>query len=139
MFKVKGAQPGFSLTEIIIAVAIVGMIAAGSLGFVSYLSKARRSATKTRLSLYKNMVEQYRQDTGKLPATLEDLRQRPADAEAAKRWDGPYLEDEVPTTDVWNGEIQYVVHNPRGGKDAYELYSFGPDGEGASDSKWIRA
>jgi general secretion pathway protein G len=132
----KSAQPGFSLTEIIIALAIIGIMIAGTLGLTTYIGQARRRAAESHLRLYKNMIDQYRQDTSVYPASLSDLKDRPSEESIAKKWKGPYMEVEI--QDPWGAEYQYVL-NPKGSKPPYELYSFGSNGEGAAETEWIRA
>ncbi len=136
MFNTKSAQPGFSLTEIIIALAIIGIMIGGTLGLTSYISQARRRAAESHLRLYKNQIDQYRQDVGAYPASLNDLKDRPSEESIAKKWKGPYMEAEI--QDPWGAEYQYIL-NPKGTKPPYELYSFGSNGEGSAETEWIRA
>ena len=138
MFTTKHAQPGFSLTEIIIALAIIGVMLGATLGLTSYIRRARHSAAESHLRLYKNMIDQYRQDTGVYPTSLNDLKERPVEESIAKNWKGPYVEAEKEIKDPWGGEYQYFL-NPKGSKPPYELYSFGSNGEGSPETEWIRA
>lgn len=136
MLNIHCSQPGFSLTEIIIALAIIGIMIGGTLGLTSYIGQARRRSAEANLRLYKNQIEQYRQDVGAYPASLNDLKDRPSDEATAKKWKGPYMETEI--QDPWGAEYQYIL-NPKGSKPPFELYSFGSNGEGSAETEWIRA
>jgi general secretion pathway protein G len=74
----------------------------------------------------------YRLDIGDYPTSLEELRMQPADAAAAERWAGPYLDREVPL-DPWRRPYHYRYpgqHDP----DMPDIWSAGPDGvDGTQD------
>ena len=80
------------------------------------------------------LLNTYKGDTGKLPATLSDLVYRPTDQKIARNWKGPYLE-KLPE-DPWHNEYQYRPGRP-GATPPYELFSYGKDGEGSPQESWI--
>lgn len=135
METVKLARRGFTLIEVMIAIAIVAIIGAIVVPNVtSYIRKARVKSTRVALENIKNAIESYHADTGQYPANLSDLKTRPSDEKAAKLWDGPYIEKEP--VDAWKNEYVYTL-NPKGTQPRYELYSWGANGEGSPAEEWI--
>lgn len=123
----KTALPGFSLIEIMIAVAIMAIM--GSLigpTLMKQLGRGKRAATDNALKVTQGNIKQYNIDTGSYPEKLEDLIKKP---ENVTGWDGPYggNEDtgvvELPK-DGWGQELQYKK-NERGATPPYQLYSQG--------------
>lgn len=127
-------RSGFSLIEIIIAIAIVGLMVGLGVGAFQYLGKAARTATDSNLQSVKLSLQSFNSDTGAYPATLADLLMRPADPKLSKRWRGPYLEKEV--EDGWKHPFMYQL-NPKGAAHPFELYSWGSNGEGSPQEEHI--
>ncbi len=125
-------KEGFSLVEIMVAIAIIGMIMAVAIpSYNAYKAKAAKTATIQTLSSIVRGIEEFREESegGHLPERLEDLVIKPSNPELAKNWRS-YLggKKSVPK-DGWNKSIQYKV-NPPGSEKEYELYSLGaPKGE----------
>lgn len=126
-------RPGFTLIEIIIAITIVGIMAAGGFALLKYRDRAMVTKTKTELGNLRLLIDQYQIDTGAYPVTLQDLMTRPADQKIAKRWEGPYLDKEI--EDGWKHPFAYQL-NQKGAKKPYELYSWGKDGEGSAEGHY---
>lgn len=127
-------KSGFSLIEILIALAIVGMMAAGGFSLLRYLDRAKVTKTKTQLAAVQSAVEQYQASTNRLPDKLEDLISRPQNV---KGWSGPYVNDENDLKDNW-GHPFYYRPNSKGSAQAYELYSYGTkEGEESDENKRI--
>lgn len=78
----------------------------------------------------------FNSDVGAWPSTLSELSVRPAAAALAKRWRGPYLEDQRELEDSWNHEFVYHL-NPKNSPRPYELYSWGKNGDGSPQEEWI--
>ena len=56
----KRNKPGFSLMEIMIAVAIMGiLVAVAGPALFGYLARAKVSKTKTELRFFKQQIEQF--------------------------------------------------------------------------------
>jgi general secretion pathway protein G len=89
---------------------------------------------ETQIKMLKGALQTYRLDVGRYPTEEEGLMalvQKPADARAAAKWQGPYLDGELPL-DPWSNAYQYA-NKPSGSND-FTLYSLGADGErGGSD------
>ncbi|MBI3804489.1 MAG: prepilin-type N-terminal cleavage/methylation domain-containing protein [Nitrospirae bacterium] len=69
-----GSQKGFTLIELMVVVAIVGILV--TLAEPSYrlaTVKAKEAALKRDLYIFRDVIDQYRADQGKYPAALSDL------------------------------------------------------------------
>lgn len=121
---------GFTITEIIVVVIIIGVLAAviaprllGRVGQSKQATAASGAATlATAMSLYAN-------DMGGLPepgATVEVLLNRPADADEAS-WKGPYVQSAQALLDPWGN--MYVLRIPGEVNVDYDIVSFGKDGQ----------
>lgn len=138
------AAAGFSIMEVMLAVAIMGILAV-MIGpsIVKKLGQVKENTTKSTMATLKSALQDYYTDIGHFPNKsekgLDALVVRPK-GKAAKKWDGPYIEgeSEIPT-DAWGGEFEYNAP-PARYKDKfkrYELISFGESGEEGGDEEVV--
>jgi len=132
----RRAQPGFTLIEIIVAITIVAIMMGGAFSLFRYIEVSRRTRTEASLKGIQLAVNSFQADTGFWPTMLLDLAVKPADATIARRWRGPYAEERELSEDGWKYAFQYQL-NPKGAQHPYELYSWGPHGEGSPQEEWI--
>ena len=121
-FRVR-AQRGFTLLEIVIVIALIGLI----LGVVANRimgsqARAEYKLAETNLVTLAGKVDQYEADVGALPDSLEQLVTAPA---SAPGWLGPYARAEE-LKDPWRKEITLRVPGENGAP--YQLVSLGADG-----------
>jgi hypothetical protein len=72
-------------------------------------------------------IGNFKSDTGRFPAALMDLIEKPKDDYFAQKWISPYLTDKIAIKDLWDNDFQYAspgVHN----KNGVDLWSKGRDG-----------
>lgn len=117
---------GFTLLELLVVVAIIGLLAAfvGPRLFGN-VSKSEITTAKAQIEAFSRAIESYRLDTGKFPDTAQGLQvlvTKPADT---PRWNGPYLQKDVPL-DPWGNP--YTYKRPGSGNRDFEITSFGRDG-----------
>lgn len=124
----RDLRSGFTLVEILVALAILGMLAAVAVTSVNGIF-GKSSINVARLFVTQEMktpLTTYRIDMGDYPTTEQGLQALyTAPADAADRWHGPYAEGKLPV-DPWGQPYHYRcpgVHNPSG----YDLWSSGPD------------
>jgi general secretion pathway protein G len=128
--KAKTLQRAFTLVEIMLVVAIIGILAALVVPKIAgNAQRARVTAVQSDINgAIKTGLGEFEVDMGFYPQSLQDLMQRPRNG---KNWHGPYLET-LPI-DPWGNAYLYTYpgkHNPGG----YDLWSPGPDGKsGTSD------
>ncbi|MCX9155713.1 type II secretion system major pseudopilin GspG [Niveibacterium sp. 24ML] len=118
-------QHGFTLLELLVVVAIIGMLAAlvGPRVF-GHVSKSEITTAKAQIESFSRALDAYRLDVGSYPDAaqgLQALRTAPA---GLKRWNGPYLLKDIPV-DPWGHAYQYRKPGTRG---EYDILSLGRDG-----------
>ena len=119
-------RKGFSLVEIVIVFAIIGVLAAAAIGGLRYLDKVKLSTTNSKLAALDSAIEHYSTTVGEYPTDIRELFEGPSKPALQKRWQEPLVsEDEL--VDAWKQPFIYVVA-PKGSRPPYELYSIGSKG-----------
>lgn len=117
---------GFTLLELLVVVAIIGLLAA-YVGpkYFGQVGKSEQALARAQIDGFHKALAAYRLDVGTFPTTdqgLPALVDKPAGV--SSRWMGPYLSKGVPL-DPWGNA--YVYRLP-GAKSDYDLLSYGKDG-----------
>jgi general secretion pathway protein G len=122
----RSMQGGFTLIEIMVVMAIIAMLAA-MVGprLIRQQEKAAVKAAAAQIERLGTALDTYRLDMGRYPTSQEGLAALMQPPGGGSRWDGPYLNKDVPL-DPWNNPYQY--RSPGGGGRPYDLFSFGADG-----------
>lgn len=127
--SVRGLRRGFTLLEILVVLAIIGLLAGLAITKVDGIfggaqaSAAQLFVTQTA----KTSLMTYRLQTGSYPSTAEGLQALvSAPAGAAGKWQGPYVEGGKIPVDPWGEPYQYAFPGKRN-TSGYDLWSKGPD------------
>lgn len=114
---------GFTLVELMVVVAIIGLLAAVvTVNVMGQSHTARIERVRADMRAIGDALDLFKIACGTYPQQLQDLWERPS-SNAARRWAGPYLK-EYPPVDPWGNE--YVYQFSGGGQ--YEIISYGADG-----------
>jgi general secretion pathway protein G len=120
-------QSGFSLLELLIYMAIVGILIV-TIGprMISYLSEAKDTRAKSEIATFKMTIDQYYAKMGHYPHALEDLIRKPANE---PNWLRSLLDPETVTekdgkiVDPWDNP--YVYSPAKSGTNPFTLFSNG--------------
>ncbi len=126
----KKREAGFSLTEVMVAVFIIGLLSVVALGPVlGALSRGKETAVKRDIATFENALTQYFMEMGEYPSTqqgLDALYSLPVGSDKANRYrTGGYLEKRSLLEDPWGNPYQYQYPGDRA---KFDVFSLGADG-----------
>lgn len=123
----RSRRPGYSLMEVLIAVAIIAVLAT-LVGprLLGQLDQSKVTAANTQIRMIETSLDTLRLDIGRYPTGEEGLILLVAPNDTVQgMWAGPYLDGGLPA-DPWGNPYQYApAASPA---DRGEVFSFGADG-----------
>jgi general secretion pathway protein G len=136
----RPSAPGFTLTEILIAIALIVTIVAVAVGNLSglFTGGQKQVASVFVKDGIATPLMAYRTSTGSYPTTDQGLKALIAAPDGVTGWSGPYLTTTDVPKDPWNNYYVYVYPGTHHGtQNMYDVYSTGPNGSNAPESEWI--
>jgi general secretion pathway protein G len=131
------SQRGFTLTEIMLVVVIIGILAALVIPKIAGSGERARitAATADINGGIKSALGQYEVDNGQYPKSLQDLIVPPANAH---NWHGPYFDSTPPTLPIDPWGNPYIYYFPgKHNVNSYDLFSAGPSGKEGQDDNIV--
>lgn len=133
--EVAGSPPeaqqdaGFTLLEILVVVAILGLL----IGLVApaalrQLGGARSSIAKQSIERLSTILDLYKLDVGSYPTTEQGLQALVNQPTNLPGWNGPYLKGEAAPNDTWGRPYVYRSPSARNNRE-YDLCSRGSSGQ----------
>lgn len=119
-------QDGMTLIEIMIVIAILGLLAAiVGVNVMQGLTDGRIGAAKTQIKSFETGLKLYNRDCAKYPSTGEGLNSLISKPGNCSRWK-PYLDQSTIPLDPWGNPYEYFYPGTHG--QEIEIISKGPDG-----------
>lgn len=113
-FKTRRRRPGaagFSLVEMLVVVAIVGLlIGLVGTGAIRQLQNSRVAAAEAQIAQLRSALDIFLIETGRYPSEQEGLNALVQNTGQIPGWAGPYLRDGNLPTDPWGGSFTYTLN-----------------------------
>ena len=108
--RAKAGLSGYTLTEMLVVIAIIGVIAAVVIPeTIGQLGKAQSRAAKLKLQSIAAALELYQGDTGQYPPAQDGVAALMAPPSGVQNWNGPYLHTKDQLVDPWGHPFHYAV------------------------------
>ncbi len=125
-------EAGFTLLEILVVIAILGLL----IGLVApavlrQLGGARNSIAHQSIERLGSVLDLYKLDMGSYPSTDEGLQALVTRPASGGNWNGPYVKGDAVPVDPWSHPYIYANPSSRPGHD-YDLCSRGANGQATS-------
>ena len=131
--RVENGEQGFTLVELLVVLAIIGLIAAiATPQVLRYLGAAKVDTTRTQIRNIQSALELYYIDNGRYPTTDDGLAALEIRPDNEGNWNGPYLKKGASLQDAWGKAYKY--ESPAAEKH-FEVTSFGRDGKEGGDGQ----
>lgn len=117
---------GFTLLELLVVLAIMGLLAAiVAPQVIRYLGSSRSQTAKVQITNIAAALDQFQVDVGRYPSPEEGLNALVKPAASAVNWNGPYLSSASGLNDPWGTGYLYRIPGKTG--KPFDVLSLGAD------------
>jgi general secretion pathway protein G len=131
---------GFTLLELLVVLAILGLLAAiVAPQVLRYLGTSRTQVAKVQVENISAALDHFQLDVGRYPTQEEGLDSLVKQPPAAPNWNGPYLKKPSALIDPWGQKYVYLIPGKHGEVDVYTLgsdHAEGGTGEAKDVGNW---
>ncbi len=122
---VRQTIKGFSLIELLVVLAILGLLA-GLVGpqVMKALGSSKSKTAKLQIEDLGAALDIYHLEVGRYPNTSEGLAALIEKPSGASNWNGPYLKKKKVPKDPWGNDYHYRSPGENG---PFDIYSLGVD------------
>jgi general secretion pathway protein G len=136
MTKRRNSEQGYTLVELLVVLAIMGLLATiVTTQVLKYFSSAKISTAHAQIESISSALDLYKLDVGNYPTTQEGLAALKAKPPTAQNWNGPYVKNTTSLNDPWGRPYTYVSPGHHG---EFDLSSNGPDSTAPNGDPPIR-
>jgi general secretion pathway protein G len=133
--RIIRGEAGFTLLEMLVVLAIMGLLAAiVAPQVLKYLGTSRTQTAKVQIQNITAALELFRLDVGRYPSAEEGLNSLVTAPATTPGWNGPYLQKSSALKDPWDQAYLYKIPGQHGEVDVYSLGSDKAEG-GSGEAK----
>jgi general secretion pathway protein G len=130
MATARDGERGFTLVELLVVLAILGLlVAVATPQVLKYLGRAKTDTARIEVKSLETSLDLFLIDNGRYPNQQEGLAALVQNPGGLASWHGPYLKSVGVPLDPWGHPYQYRFPGQHGD---YDLYSLGPENRQAS-------
>ena len=128
MAPARAAQSGFTLVELLVVLAILGLLVAlATPQVLKYLAKSKVDTARIEISNLSTSLDLFLIDVGRYPTQQEGLEALVTNPSGITSLHGPYVKGRSSApVDPWGHPYQYRFPGQTG---EYDLFTLGPDNQ----------
>lgn len=116
------SQAGFTLVELLVVLAILGLlIAVATPQVIKYLGRAKVDTARIQMHDLSTALDLFLVDVGRYPTQQEGLTALVQNPGTLANWHGPYVKANNVPLDPWGQPYQYRIPGQNG--NDYDLYT----------------